>query len=136
MPYAYNKFKWLCCNKLVAKGFYYTCEKLDYFSYWSINVSLLHISYFNFTNFLDTTSKYNNYSYHYHLPCRSITLLDFEISSSCAPLIANLKNLSILITSQEDTPSSSNKDPSSKRHCPFHILQPHSSCHSIFPSKR
>ena len=62
------------------------------------------------------TLNSNNCSYYYHLPCRSITLLDFEICTTSAPLFGIPKNLSIPITSQEEDLSSSNQRPSSKRH--------------------
>eukprot|EP00253_Pinus_taeda_P024392 PITA_24392 len=52
-------------------------------------------------------------------PSTSIKLIDFEISTSFAPLIGNPKTLSVPITSNENTPSSSDPQPSSKRHCPL-----------------
>eukprot|EP00253_Pinus_taeda_P020738 PITA_20738 len=52
-------------------------------------------------------------------PSTSIKLIDFEISTSFAPLIGNPKTLNIPITSNENTPSSSDPQPLSKRHCPL-----------------
>eukprot|EP00253_Pinus_taeda_P012080 PITA_12080 len=52
-------------------------------------------------------------------PSTSIKLIDFEISTSFAPLIGNPKTLSIPITSNENTPSLSDPQPLSKRNCPL-----------------
>eukprot|EP00253_Pinus_taeda_P005195 PITA_05195 len=62
-------------------------------------------------------------------PSTSIKLIDFEISTSFAPLIVNPKTLSFPITSNENTPSSSDLQPSSKRHCPL----PTTPTPSVFP---
>lgn len=87
-----------------------------------VNVSFLQNSNLKFTYFLHTTFDSNNYSYDYHLPCRSINLLEFMIFATYTPLIGNPKKLSIPVTSQEGTSSSLNQDPSSRRHFPLPLI--------------